>query len=308
MSLAAESRQTERALTVTRVLNAPRDMVFKAWTDPKQLIKWWGPTHHPATQLDMDVRTGGRWRNRLTSVETGEDLWHHGVFREVLEPERLVFTFTWEEEGERGVENLVTITLEDLGGKTRLTLHQVPFQSDAERDGHGEGWSSTFGRLADYLRQSRNAPPKFGEGRIDISRVFDAPRALVWKAWTDPKMMAQWFGPRGFTSSVPELDVQVGGALRIVMHGPDGNDYPMRGEFLEVTPPARLVFTNIAIDGDGNHLLEGETTVTLTEQNGKTTLRVVSHAVGKVPMAPQMLAGMEAGWTQSIDKLGELVH
>lgn len=152
-----------------------------------------------------------------------------------------------------------------------------------------------------------NAPAKFGEGTVKITRVFDAPRDLVWQAWADPKMMAQWFGPRGFSSSVPELDVRVGGALRIVMHGPDGNDYPMKGEFLEVLPPERLVFTSIALDKDGNHLLEGETTVTFTEQDGKTTLRLVSHAIGKVPMAPQMLAGMEAGWTQSIDKLGELV-
>ena len=120
-------------------------------------------------------------------------------------------------------------------------------------------------------------------------------------------MMAQWFGPRGFTSSVPELDLRVGGALRIVMHGPDGNDYPMKGVFREIVKPERLVFSNIAIDNDGNRLLEGETTVTLSEHAGKTTLTVKSHMVGKVPVAVQMLAGMEAGWTQTIDKLGELV-
>ena len=71
------------------------------------------------------------------------------------------------------------------------------------------------------------------EGTVVITRVFDAPRELVWQAWTDPKMMAQWFGPRGFTSSVPQLEPRVGGALRIVMHGPDGNDYPMKGVFTE---------------------------------------------------------------------------
>jgi len=147
----------------------------------------------------------------------------------------------------------------------------------------------------------------YGEGTVAITRVFAAPRALVWQAWTDPKMLAQWFGPRGFTSSVPQWDLRVGGALRIVMHGPDANDYPMKGVFREVTPPERLVFSNIAIDNDGNHLLEGETVVTLTEAGGKTTLTVTSHMVGLVPIAPQMLAGMEAGWTQSIDKLGELV-
>jgi uncharacterized protein YndB with AHSA1/START domain len=152
-----------------------------------------------------------------------------------------------------------------------------------------------------------NATENFGEGTVDIVRTFDAPRTLVWQAWTDPKMMAQWFGPRQFTSSVPEYDVRAGGKLRIVMHGPDGNDYPMKGVFREVTPPEKLVFSNIAIDNDGNHLLEGETTVTLTEQDGKTTVRVQARVVGRVPHAPQMIAGMNAGWTQSIDKLEELL-
>jgi uncharacterized protein YndB with AHSA1/START domain len=153
----------------------------------------------------------------------------------------------------------------------------------------------------------QRAAAKYGEGTVVITRTFEAPRALVWQAWTDPKMLGQWFGPRGFTSSVPQWELRVGGALRIVMHGPDGNDYPMKGVFTEVMAPERLVFSNIAIDNDGNHLLEGETTVTLAEQGGKTTLTVTSHMVGLVPIAPQMLAGMEAGWTQSIDKLGELV-
>ena len=146
----------------------------------------------------------------------------------------------------------------------------------------------------------------FGQGSATLTRIFDAPRALVWKAWTDPTMMAQWFGPRGFTSTVGELDVRVGGSLRIVMHGPDGNKYPMKGEFREVVPPERLVFTNIATDKDGKHLLEGETTFILSESEGKTTLTLQTHAIGLVPIAPQMLAGMEAGWNQSIDKLAEL--
>lgn len=152
-----------------------------------------------------------------------------------------------------------------------------------------------------------NIEARFGEGAVVIARVFDAPHALVWQAWTDPKMLAQWFGPRGFTSSVPQWDLRVGGALRIVMHGPDGQDYPMKGVFREVTPPERLVFSNIAVDTAGNHLLEGETVVTLSEKGGATTMHLTSHAVGRAPIAVQMLAGMEAGWTQSIDKFGELV-
>jgi uncharacterized protein YndB with AHSA1/START domain len=152
-----------------------------------------------------------------------------------------------------------------------------------------------------------SAARHYGEATVTLTRVFDAPRELVWRAWTDPKHMAQWFGPRGFTSSVPVLDARIGGALRIVMHGPDGNDYPMKGVFREVKPPERLVFSNIALDSDGNHLLESETTVILEEQGGKTKLTLKTYAKGLVPMAPQMLAGMEAGWSQSLDKMGELV-
>ncbi len=110
-----------------------------------------------------------------------------------------------------------------------------------------------------------------------------------------------------FHRSVPELDVRVGGALRIVMHGPDGNDYPMKGVFKVVEPPSRLVFSNIAVDNEGNHLLEGETTVTLEDAGGKTKMTVHSYAKGLVPAAPQMLAGMEAGWSQSLDKMAELL-
>lgn len=157
------------------------------------------------------------------------------------------------------------------------------------------------------MRGSRNDGARKDSAAWTGERHPD-PRALVWKCWTDPKMMAQWFGPRSFTNPVCELDVRVGGSLRIVMRGPDGNDYPMKGEFREVIPPERLVFTNIATDKDGKHLLEGETTIILAESGGKTTLTLQSHSIGLVPIAPQMLAGMEAGWSQGIDKLEELVE
>ena len=146
---------------------------------------------------------------------------------------------------------------------------------------------------------------EFGEGTVTIRRTFDAPRALVWRAWTDQTMMAQWFGPRTFTTPVCELDVRVGGALRIVMRGPDGSEYPMKGVFTEVVPEQRLVFTNIPLDQNGNHLMEGETRVTFADAGGKTELVMTSHMVGCVPVAKQMLAGMEMGWAQTIDKLGE---
>lgn len=141
----------DRGLTITRSFDAPRALVWKAWTDPEHFFKWWGPRHHPAVDVDLDVRVGGRWRHCLRSTVTGDELWHGGVFREVTPPERLVFTFTWEEEGDRGVETIVTVTFVERDGTTVMTLHQTPFQSDYQRDDHDGGWNSSFDRLADQL-------------------------------------------------------------------------------------------------------------------------------------------------------------
>lgn len=151
MILAVSPKSDTRELVVMRVLKAPRERVFRAWTDPVQAMRWWGPRWHPAIFLEMDVRVGGAWRGKLRSVEDGSVLSHRGIFHEIVEPSLLSFTFAWDEEGERGVETLVTLTFEDLGGKTRLTLHQSPFQSNGERDGHGEGWGSTLDRLHETL-------------------------------------------------------------------------------------------------------------------------------------------------------------
>lgn len=149
----------ERVLHFTRVFDAPRELVFKAWTDPKHARHWWGPKDFPAVDLTMDVRPGGRWRHRLRSTETGDDLWHGGVFREVVPPERLVFTFGWDEGGERGHETLVTVTFMEQNGKTLMTFHHELFRSAEERDGHMGGWTSTFDRLAEHLAQVDRSSP-----------------------------------------------------------------------------------------------------------------------------------------------------
>jgi uncharacterized protein YndB with AHSA1/START domain len=141
----------QRELVITRTFDAPRHLVFAAWTDPKHIVQWWGPRAHPGTHIEMDVRPGGAWRNCLTSVETGQQLWQGGVFLEVVPPERLVFTFAWEEEGERGLETVVTVTFAEQGGKTLMTMRQAPFATDSSRSGHSEGWNSTFDRLVDFL-------------------------------------------------------------------------------------------------------------------------------------------------------------
>jgi uncharacterized protein YndB with AHSA1/START domain len=143
------------------------------------------------------------------------------------------------------------------------------------------------------------------EQELVLTRVLYAPRELVFKAWTDPKHVAQWWGPHGFTNPVCELDVRPGGAIRIHMRGPDGTVYPMTGVCQEIVEPERLVFTSAALGADGNLMFEVLTTVTFAEQNGKTKQTMRARVIKTTAQAAQYLAGMEAGWTQSLERLAK---
>src|ERR1700720_2154803 len=109
-----------------------------------------------------------------------------------------------------------------------------------------------------------DAKPSVGQELV-FTRVFDAPRSLVFAAWTDPKHMAAWWGPKGFTNPVCELDVRPGGVIRIDMRGPDGTVYPMTGAYREVVAPERLVFTASALDEKGRPLFEVLNTLTFAK-------------------------------------------
>jgi uncharacterized protein YndB with AHSA1/START domain len=143
------------------------------------------------------------------------------------------------------------------------------------------------------------------EREIVITRVFDAPRAVVFKMWIDPNHLREWFGPGVFTNPVCEVDARVGGKWHIVMRDPQGNDYPCGGEYREVVAPERLAFTNIATDKAGNPIIDAFTTVTFEEENGKTKLTLQTRGTALVDYAAEYLKGMEAGWTQSLDSLAE---
>lgn len=139
-----------REFTITRVFNAPRELVFKAWTEPAHLAAWFGPrgTVSPIERIEVDLRPGGRWRACMIREDTGDEFPSGGEYREIVEPERLVFTWALDD---RGGESLVTITFADHGGKTEMTFHQAGFLSGDERDGVEEGWSSAFDRLTESL-------------------------------------------------------------------------------------------------------------------------------------------------------------
>jgi uncharacterized protein YndB with AHSA1/START domain len=147
---------------------------------------------------------------------------------------------------------------------------------------------------------------------LTITRIFDAPRELVFKAWTDPGLVAQWWGPEGVTNPVCNLDVQPGGAIEIVMLAGEqlgelkGSEWPMKGTFQEISPPEKIVYTSSAIM-DGKPIIESTNTVTFEEVDGKTKLTLTVIVTKATPEAEGPLSGMKIGWSQSIDKLAKLI-
>lgn len=141
-----------RELVVTRLLDAPRALVFAAWTEPARAKRWWAPAGFAILACEMDVRPGGAWRRALRSPE-GRVHVKRGVYREVAPPERLVFTYADEDEtGAPGHATLVTVSFaEVLGGGTALTLRQSGFADVAVCHSHAAGWGSALDRFAGHL-------------------------------------------------------------------------------------------------------------------------------------------------------------
>lgn len=141
----------DRELVVSRIIDAPRALVFKAWTQPEHVARWWGPQGFTTIFCDMDIRVGGKYRCGMRSPQ-GTEHWRRGVYREIVEPERIVFTFAWEDaNGNPRHELLTTVTFAEHGEQTQLTLRQAVFETTEGRDDHVRGWTSCLQRFADYM-------------------------------------------------------------------------------------------------------------------------------------------------------------
>jgi uncharacterized protein YndB with AHSA1/START domain len=145
--------EDERTLVISRVFDAPRALVWRMWTEHEHALKWAGPRDYPVVKAEHDIRPGGAWRSCLRSIADGNELWQGGTYREVIDGERLVFTFKWDGDD---VETLVTVEFSDEGAKTRMNFRQQFLASAASRDGHGGGWNSSFDRLEEHLAAVRS--------------------------------------------------------------------------------------------------------------------------------------------------------
>lgn len=231
--------RAERCILVRRVLNAPRELVFEAWTDPRHVTHWWGPRGFRTVTTQMDPRPGGTWHFTMIGPD-GVEYRNKVVYVEVTPAERLVYDHV------SGPHFRMEATFAALpGGRTELTACMV-FQTKALRDhiaaefGAEEGLQHTAERLGEVLAARGIVPPTDRE--MIIRRIIRAPREIVFKAFTDPVHIGNWWGPRGFRTTTYSMDVRPGGEWRYMMHGPDGRDYPNWIRYREVTAPERLVY------------------------------------------------------------------
>jgi len=189
----------DREIVISRVFDAPRELVWDAWTDPKQVVHWWGPQGFTTTIEEMDVRPGGVWKHVMRGPD-GTEYPNKSIFKEVTKPERIVYSHGGGKKGAPGVHFEATWSFDVVeGNKTRLTIRQL-FASAEDRDtvvkvyGAIEGGKQCLARLGEQLAKTP----------VVIERTFDAPIELVWKAITDKEQVSKWSfgGLDGFKAEV----------------------------------------------------------------------------------------------------------
>ncbi|HLA15185.1 MAG TPA: SRPBCC domain-containing protein [Gemmatimonadaceae bacterium] len=245
----------DRTLTTTRVFDAPREVVFKAWTDQKQFARWFPPDGFSA-DCELDVRPGGSLRVDMKGEDPalGPDFFGKvfpgkGVYKDVVPNERLAFTFEAEtEKGEPPVTMVMTVIFEDQGRKAKLTIHQtadtVAGYEELVKIGATEGLRQSLDKLTVLLEGKAPDTAVEVKGRtLTLTRVFDAPRDLVWTAYTDPAHIVKWMFAKDWETPSAEVDLRAGGAVRIRMRPADHSEegFVFEGKYREIARPERIV-------------------------------------------------------------------
>ena len=243
----------ERTLTTTRVFDAPRELVYRAWTDVKQFARWFPPDGFSA-DCELDVRPGGVIRVDMKGEDpalgpdfAGKVFPGKGVYKEVVPNERLALTF--DAPGPDGpMTLLMTVLFEAEGRKTKLTIHQtadtVGAYNDLVKIGAAEGLRQSLDKLTLLLAGRSPETATEVKGRtLTLTRVFDAPRDLVWTAYTDPAHIVKWMFAKDWETPFAEADVRAGGAVRIGMRPADHSEegFVFEGTYREIVKPERIV-------------------------------------------------------------------
>jgi uncharacterized protein YndB with AHSA1/START domain len=292
---------SDREIQLTRLLEAPRDLVWEVVTDPAHAALWFGPEGFSTTTHEFEFRVGGAWRFTMHGPD-GTDYYNKQLFREIAPKERIAYHQTGGlvHEDEGGFDTIITLAAE--GAKTRITLRTIfptaeVLQQMTEQFGVVEGGKEHLGRLAGYLSLPR------AKKLVVFSRILPAPRALVWKTLTTPEGMMKWFSPKGWTTPQATSDLRVGGRWSVIHRGSDGADYENAGKYLEIAPETRLAFSWIIESTPGVVAVEAHQHLSLLPAGRETRLTFVARIITAGPGSEYFMSGVDQGWAQALDKL-----
>jgi uncharacterized protein YndB with AHSA1/START domain len=301
---------SNREMVISRVINAPREIVYELFTNPEHIKHWWGPTGFTNTIFKMDVKEGGIWDFVMHGPD-GKDYRNTHVYLKLVKNEMIVMQYT------TGPKFRMTVTFTAQGNKTLLNIKSLFESAEQLKEvitvfKADVGLKQNVDRLENYLK---NLP----SGReLVIMRQLNAPRKVVYKAWTDPESLAKWWGPRGMGIEVNKFELRPGGTFLYSMKMPDGNT--MWGKFVysEIAAPERLVFVSSFSDKDGNITQapfnpdfpkEIRNTLLLTEHEGKTTLimkgKPINASKEEMKAFEAMMDSMKEGFGGTFDQLEE---
>jgi uncharacterized protein YndB with AHSA1/START domain len=306
---------TEKDLVIERVFDAPRERVFDVFTQPEHLQKWWGPKMVGIPVAEYDARPDGKIFIGERHLD-GAMYYLAGVVREIERPSRLVFAIHFANEKRERVsppagsglgaawdgEIVSHVTFSAEGGRTRVTIRTERSGVTAEWTEKARyGWGESLDKL-DYAIADDMKVAAVGEREIVITRTFNAPRALVYEALTNPEHVKNWWGPRqyGAVSAVGEF--RAGGRYRYAQNGPDG-EVAFSGEVREASPE-RIVYVEEYEAMPGHEAL---VTVTLDERDGKTLLTMRGVYQSKEDRDAVIASGMEWGARLSYLQLDEVI-
>ena len=306
---------------VTRIYVFPRDLVYRAVTDPHYIPDWWGPRNLTTQVEKMDVRWGGQWRFIQHDTQ-GNIFAFHGVYHEAKVPELLIYTMEWE--GLPGHVLLNIDRFDEQDGKTISTSRSI-YETVADRDGMLQqgmegGIKETTDRIDELLVMLSHKQPQnvmqahqIDGSSLKLTRVFNASPEKIWQSWFNPNLNMCWWGPKDYSACESQIDARIGGKYLNCMQGPDGRKIWSTGIYKELIEPNRFVCTDSFADEHGNVVpatyygmeidlpLELEVEVTLEDLGGKTRLTLEHCGFPQGEIIDQT----KQGWNESFDKLDE---
>ncbi len=246
--MAAESKRGEKPeLTISRSFAAPRELVFKAWSSAEHIKRWFSPEGCSVPQASVDFRPGGVFEVCMR-LPDGQDFWSKGEFTEVAPPERLAFTFGVFDGEVRKFTAHTTVTFENEGAGTRMSVHQAYDIHDPAAafhvEGAPEGWRTTLDKLEREVARIKTAENRsVVHASFTLERTYDATPAQVFRALTDKAAKARWFsGGEGYEIVEREMDVRPGGRERVKGRWTSGVTTHFEAVYFDVIPNERLVY------------------------------------------------------------------